>query len=75
MLCSVNVFLFDMTADLALVQWYDYKSASKPNKYNCPWVTLTSQYEFIPVESGVELVHIVPRFMKNNEYLINMFMF
>ena len=53
MLCSVKITSINKTFDLALVQWYDYKNNSKPDKYECPWLILTSQYEFIPVETGV----------------------
>lgn len=75
MLCSVKILSINKTFDLALVQWYDYKNNNNPNKYECPWLFLTSQYEFIPVESGVEPVHIIPRFAKDNEYFVNFFMF
>ena len=75
MLCSIKIPLFSELFDLALVQWYDYKNANILDKYECPWLILTSQYEFVPVESGVELVHVIPRFTKNNEYFVNMFMF
>ena len=64
MLCSVKITSINKTFDLALVQWYDYKNNSKPDKY-----------EFIPVESGVEPVHIIQRFIKNDEYFVNNFMF
>ena len=76
MLCSIKILLFTSKPfDLTLVQWYDYKNANISDKYECPWLILTSQYEFVPVESGVELVHVIPRFTKNNEYFVNMFMF
>ena len=45
------------------------------NQINSPWLILTSQYEFIPIESGVEPVHIIQRFIKNDEYFVNNFMF
>ena len=64
MLCSIEISLFSEPFDLALVRWYDYKNDGIPDKYECPWLTLTYQYEFVPVESGVELVHIIPRFDK-----------
>ena len=73
MICSVKVTLFDKTFDLMLIQWYDAKH--KESLYDCPWMELTSQYEFVPVESAVEPVHIVPRFIQNNEYFVNIFMF
>jgi len=75
MLCSVKITSINKTFDLALVQWYDYKNNSKPDKYECPWLILTSQYEFISIESGVEPVHIIQRFIKNDEYFVNNFMF
>jgi len=75
MLCSIKISSFHEQFDLALVQWYNYKNAAILDKYECPWLTLTSQFEFVPVESVVEPVHIVPRFIKNNEYLVNIFMF
>jgi len=75
MLCSIKISIFSEPIDLALVRWYDYKYDNRPNKYECPWLIITSQYQFVPVESSVELVHIIPRFIKNNEYFVNMFMF
>ncbi|CAB4383195.1 unnamed protein product [Rhizophagus irregularis] len=76
MLCSVNISSSNYdTFDLALVQWYDYKDARELEKYGCPWLIQTSQYEFIPVESGVEPVHIIQRFIKNDEFFVNIFMF
>ncbi|CAB5392091.1 unnamed protein product [Rhizophagus irregularis] len=76
MLCSVNISSSNYdTFDLALVQWYDYKDARELEKYGYPWLIQTSQYEFIPVESGVESVHIIQRFIKNDEFFVNIFMF
>jgi len=75
MLCSIKISSFHEQFDLAFVQWYDYKYAGILDKYECPWLTLTSQFEFIPVESVVESVHIVALFIKNNVYLVNIFMF
>jgi hypothetical protein len=75
MLCSITISSFNEAFCLALIQWYDYKNKNNLNLHNCPWIKLTSQYEFIPVGSAVESVHIVPRFEKNNEYLVNTFIF
>ena len=75
MLCSIKISLYDKNFDLALIQWYDYKNNKNLDKYECPWLMLTTQYKFIPVESGVELVHIIPRFIKRDEYFVNTFMF
>jgi len=78
MLCSIKFSSYDEPFELALVQWYDYKHKKTPNQFNkrdCPWIELTSQYEFVFIESIVEPVYIVLRFEKNNEYLVNVFMF
>ncbi len=78
MLCSIRISVLQNPLDLALVRWYDFKhpnSANQLYKYDCPWMKLTDTYNFIPVESIIELVHIVSRFDKENEYLINTFMF
>jgi hypothetical protein len=75
MLCSVYISSSNDILDLALVQWYDFKYARELDKYECPWLIQTSQYEFIPVESGVEPVHIIPRFIENDEFFVNVFMF
>ena len=63
MLCSVKITSINKTFDLALIQWYNYKNNSKLDKYECLWLILTSQYEFIPVESSVEPVYIIQRFI------------
>jgi len=71
MICSIKISLFDKTFDLMLVQWYDSKCMESLYDY-----LLTSQYEFVPVETAVKLVHVVPRFIKkDNEYFVNVFMF
>ncbi len=75
MLCSIKISSFSKQFDLALVQWYDYKNAIILDKYECPWLILTSQFEFILVELAIESVYIIPRFIKNNEYFVNIFMF
>ena len=46
MLCSIKITTITKTFDLALVQWYDYKNANKPDRYECPLLILTSQFEF-----------------------------
>ena len=78
MLCSIKISLINKTFNLALVQQqYDYKYRlnNQQNKYNCPCMILTSQYEFIPVKSAIEQVHVISQFTKNNEYLVNIFIF
>ena len=63
--------------ELALVHWYDFKY-SDPNrllKYDCPLMKAIPMFTTIAVDSIVEPVHVISRFEKINEYLINMFIF
>jgi len=57
--------------NLALVQWYDFKSASSPYKHGCPHMKLTEIYNFVSIEAIRDVVHIIPRFRKSNEYFVN----
>jgi hypothetical protein len=60
--------------ELALVRWYDIH-ATEPNLYGCPQLYYTEEYNAIPVGSINQEVHIVPRFNKNNRFLLNKYMF
>jgi len=60
---------------LALVQWYDFKTKKTPFVYGCPWLELVEIYNFIEIEAIENIVHVVPRFDKENEYFINKFIF
>ena len=64
--------------DLALVQWYDFSHKNNPKhlyKYDCPLLQITSTYNVVPTESIVELIQIIQRAEKPNEYFANMYMF
>jgi len=61
--------------NLALIQWYDFKYESQPFLYGCPLLELTEIYNFIDIEAIQNIVHIVPRFDKRNEYFVNKFIF
>jgi hypothetical protein len=76
----VNIEISNYSSfDLALIRWYDfrfrYKSGSRRYKYDCPLLKLTNEYNFVPVESIVELVQIIQRAEYQNEYFVNIFMF
>ena len=60
---------------LALVQWYDFISEKTPFVYGCPLLKLVEIYNFIEIEAIEEIVHIVPRFDKINEYFVNKLIF
>lgn len=44
-------------------------------KYDCPLLQNISTYNVVPVESIIELIQVVKRAEKQNEYFVNMFMF
>ncbi|RIA93981.1 hypothetical protein C1645_818632 [Glomus cerebriforme] len=61
--------------NLALIQWYDFKSQSQPYLYGCPLLELTDIYNFIDIEAIQDVIHIIPRFDSINEYFINKYIF
>lgn len=67
--------LTDPLLNLALVQWYDFKSKRHPYLYGCPHLKLVELYNFVTIESIEGVVHIVPRFDKKNEYFVNKYIF
>ena len=60
---------------LALVQWYDFKSPDTPFIYSCPWLELVDLYNFIEIGAIEDIVHVVPRYDKINEYFVNKYIF
>ena len=65
----------DLSFDLALVQWYDFCNSRHLYKYDCPWLKFTDTYNFVPIESIIELVQIIQRAEQPNEYFANIYMF
>jgi len=61
--------------NLALVQWYDFKSRNYPYMYGCPRITLKNLYNFVAIDTIQNIVHIIPRFNSTNEYFVNKFIF
>ena len=74
-----NVTIEDYSSfDLALVQWYDFRyknDKQRMYKYDCHLLQNISTYNAIPVESIIELIQVVERAEKQNEYFVNMYMF
>lgn len=60
--------------ELALVRWYDI-DLTEHEKYGCPQLYYTEEYNAIPIGSINQGVHIVPRFDKENRFLLNKYMF
>jgi hypothetical protein len=61
--------------NLALIQWYDFKSQSYLYLYGCSQLKLTEVYSFIDIEAIQDIVHIIPRFSSSNKYFVNKFIF
>ncbi|RHZ77337.1 hypothetical protein Glove_180g64 [Diversispora epigaea] len=57
--------------NFALVQWYNFKFQKNSYLYNCPLLKLVELYNLIPIETIDNIVHIIPRFDKDNEYFVN----
>ena len=57
--------------NLALVQWYNFKFKKNSYLYNCPLLKLDELYHLISIETIDNIVHIISRFDKDNEYFVN----
>ena len=60
--------LIELPLNFALIQWYDFKSQTHLYMYGCPHIRL-KEFNFVVIEAIQDVVHIVPRFGKTNEYL------
>ena len=60
---------------LALVQWYSFKSKNTPFVYDCPLLKLSKLYNFIEIEAIEDIIYVVPRFDKTNQYFVNKYIF
>ena len=56
--------LTDSLLNLALIQWYNFKSKNYPYLYGCPHLKLVELYNFVSIESIEDVIHIVSRFDK-----------
>ena len=61
--------------NLALIQWYDFKSQTHLYIYEYSHIRLKELYNFVVIEAIQDVVHIVPRFGKTNEYFVNKYIF
>ena len=61
--------------NLALIQWYDFKSQKNLYVYGCPHLELKNLYQFVVIEAIQNVIHVVSRFGKANEYFVNKFIF
>ena len=77
MLISVEIKGYS-SFNLALVQWYDFcykNDIQRSYKYSCPLLQITDMYNVIPIESIIELVQVIQRAEKQNEYFVNIYLF
>ena len=57
------------------MQWYHFKSSENPFLYDCPLLKKTNTFNLIDIEAIDDIIHIIPRFIDNNEFLVNKFLF
>lgn len=75
LIAQIDIKEHEIMPKLALIQWYDFKSQSQPYLHGCSRLKLTNIYNFIDIEATQDIVHIIPRFNLDNEYLVNKFIF
>ena len=75
LIAQIDMKEHEIMLNLALIRWYDFKSRSQPYLYGCSRLKLTNIYNFIDIEAIQDIVHIIPRFNLDNEYLVNKFIF
>jgi hypothetical protein len=75
LIAQIDIKEQEIMSNLALIQWYDFKSQSQPYLHGCSRLKLTNIYNFIDIEAIQDIVHIIPRFNLDNEYFVNKFIF
>jgi hypothetical protein len=57
----------------AIIKWYDYceQDNEESEICGCPILTMSNDYDIVPLDSITHAVHIIPRFHKNNQFLVN----
>ena len=75
-LSIIKIILLNKSSlNLALVQWYDFKSQKTPFVYEYPLLKLVDIYNIIEIEAIENIVHIVLRFDKTNEFFVNKYIY
>ena len=65
----------NISLNLALIQWYDFKHKNKPYVYEYSQLKLTEIYNFIKIEAIQDIIYIIPCFNSSNKYFVNKFIF
>ena len=59
-----------------MIKWYDHCEDGEPTEiYSCPRLMLMQDYNIIPLDNVAYAVHIIPRFDKENQFLVNRHLF
>lgn len=48
----------ELPLNLALIQWYDFKSQKHPYMYGYPYLEIKNLYQFVVIEAIQDTVHI-----------------
>ncbi|RHZ76837.1 hypothetical protein Glove_188g59 [Diversispora epigaea] len=75
LLITEIIMNYEEPMHLALVQWYDFTSSVNPYLYECPLLEKTNIFNLIEIEAINDIIHSIPRFINNNEFLVNKFLF
>jgi len=56
-----------------MVKWYDYceKDSEESEIYGCHRLKMLKDYDIVPLDSIEQAIHIIPRFHKENQFLVN----
>ena len=57
------------------MRWYNFISQQTPFVYKCPLLELVNIYNLIEIEAIEDIVHIIPRFGKTNEFFVNKYIY
>ncbi len=63
-----------------MVKWYNYCEPKRGDResteiYGCPRLRMLQEYNVVPLDSISHAVHIIPRFHKENQFLMNRYLF
>ena len=75
LIAKIEIEKEKLSLNLALIQWYDFKSQSQPYYHGCPRLQIKELYNFIEIEAIQDIIHIIPRFKSKNEYFLNNYIF
>ncbi|RHZ54579.1 hypothetical protein Glove_426g97 [Diversispora epigaea] len=75
LLITEIIMNYEEPMHLALVQWYNFTSSVNPYLYEYPLLEKTNIFNLIEIEAINDIIHIIPRFIDNNEFLVNKFLF